>query len=389
MKPKNALILFIIAVVLVVLLLLFENPFTSGRAKPIKGMAIEKVKVFAGVTRDSVAKIEISRFDGMSTSTLVKVNGVWCVNPEKKHVAEAKAVEAVFATLDSAREGEVVSRNPENLPKFGLNKMLGVHVGFFDSQGRLLEDVLIGRGGGRADFMSSYVLKAGSKDVIKVSAMLPFLFDRGGEEAWREHTIFDVAPEDIVALDIQGREGSYKLLKYASGDWELVEPKKQPVERTAVEQITRVFGRLRATGFEDNEAAEPLSEFGLDKPHVIVTAQMKDHSTTPVLFIGVESPKAKGQTFAKRPDRDQLYLIAQYQVDAFTTKPADFLKTPEEKEAAAKKAAAAQKAEKAKSPAKPSKSQPGKKAKTPGVTSKKAKEKKSSEQKPPSPAPSR
>jgi hypothetical protein len=330
MKPRNALIIFIIAIALVILLLIFENPFSGRQMTPSEGTGIEKVEIFQGVTADNCAKIEISRFDGRTTASLSKMDGVWYTNAENGHVADAKVVEAVFNALTGVGEGEVVSRNPENQPKFGVDKMLGTHAKFYDSAGNLLEDVFVGRSRSR-DFMSSYVRKDGSNEVLKVSAMLPYLFERGGQEAWREHTIFDFDPGQIVAINIESAKDRYNLLKYASGEWELIEPKKLPAERTVAEQVSRVLARLRAIGFEDNEENKPLSEFDLHIPRFIVTASLQDYSTTPVLYIGKEDSEREGRFFAKRPDREQIYLISKYQAEAFTTKPSEFLKEPEAK----------------------------------------------------------
>jgi hypothetical protein len=389
MKPKAALVILSLAIALVTLLLIFENPFSSREGKLERGMAIEKVKLFTDVTPDTVSRIDVSRFDGRSSATLLKVDGVWYANTAKKHAADAKAVAAIFSAIEHAHEGEVVSRNPENQPKYGVSGMLAVHVKFYGEKGNVLEDVFLGRGGA-SDFMSSYVLREGSKNVLRVASMLPMLFERGGEDAWREHTILDYPPDEIIALTINDKNERYRLLKYASGDWELADlsasqagPKKEPVDRAAAEQVSRTFAQLRASGFEDNEAAKPLSDFGLEKPPVIVTASLKDYSTTPVLYIGKESPTAKGRYFAKRPDRDQIYLIAQYQFDAFTKKPAELLQKPEANEPCAAKPASEGKLEKVKSTPKLTKPASVKKTKPPATESKKQTQKESTKKEPP------
>jgi hypothetical protein len=376
MKPKTALAIFSLAIALVILLLLFENPFSSREGWLEKGMAIEKVKLFTDVTPDTVSRIDVSRFDGRTTATLEKVGGVWYANAAKKQAADARAIGAIFGAVAGVREGEVVSRNPENQPKYGVSGMLGVHVKFYGENGKVLEDVFLGRGGA-GDFMSSYVRREGSTNVLRVAAMLPMLFERGGEDAWREHSILDYPPENIIALTIKDKDEHYRLLKYASGDWELAEPKKEPLDRAAAEQVTRTFAQLRASGFEDNEAAKPPSDFGLENPHVVVTASLKDYSTTPVLYIGEESPTAKGRYFAKRPDHDQIYLISQYQVDAFTKKLAELLQKPEARESSAAKPISESKLDKAKSTPKPTKAASVKKTKPPATESKKQTQKES------------
>ncbi len=329
MKSKNALLLLGIAIVLVVAFLLIEKPFSEKpRGLPSGQAEITRVPIFQNVSADACARIEISQFNGRTTATLVKADGDWYVDEERKREADARAVTGLFQALTNVREGEVVSHNPANHPRFQVDPFTGTHLKFVDATGKVLEDVMIGKMA--TDFSSSYVRKADSDDVLKVNVMLTHMVSRPGADAWRDRMICDYMPDTITALTLQSPDETIQLKKFADGTWQIVSPSAQTADTTAVSRYVSSFARLRAASFEDNEDEQPPEAFGLDPAQFSVQVSLQDYSSTPTLLIGNEREEPKGQFYVKHLAKDQIFLISSPQLDTLRKSIDDFLPKEEE-----------------------------------------------------------
>jgi len=329
MKSKNALLLLGVAIVLALAFLLMEKPFSEKpRGLPSGEAEITRMPIFQNVSADACARIEISQFNGRTTATLVKADGNWYVDQARKREADARVVTALFQALTNVREGEVVSHNPANHPRFQVDPFTGTHLKFLDATGNVLEDVMIGKMA--TDFSSSYVRKADSDDVLKVNVMLTHMVSRPGPDAWRDRIICDYMPDTITALTLQSPDETIQLKKFADGTWQIVKPAAQTADTDAVSRYVSSFARLRAANFEDNEDEQPLEAFGLDPPQFSIQASLQDYSSTPTLHIGNEREEPKGQYYVKRLAKDQIFLISSPQVDMLRKTVADFLPKEEE-----------------------------------------------------------
>jgi hypothetical protein len=329
MKSRNALLLLGVAIVLVVAFLVIEKPLSEKPSSLPSGEAeITRVPIFQNVSADACTRIDISQFDGRTTATLLKADDTWFVDRERKREADTRTLTQLFQAISNIKEGEVVSHNPANHPRFQVDPLTGTRATFRDTHDNVLADVVIGKMA--SDFGSTYVRKANSDDVLKVSGMLTHLVSRRGPDAWRDHMICDFSPETITAFVLKGANETIRLKKFADGTWQIVSPVVQTADAAAAGRFVGSFARLRAASFEDNEEEKPLKQFGLDPPQFSVQASLQDYSSTPTLLIGNEKEKPKGQFYAKREAKNQIYLIPSFQLDMLRKSVADFLPKKEE-----------------------------------------------------------
>ena len=319
MKVRNVYILVVIAAILVVIVFLSEKPFQgpSGEkqksARSLEG--IKRVPVFEKVKAEDCYRIFISQYDGMSTASLSRVNGVWYTNPERKYPAAKANIERVFETFKRAGAGEVVSKNPQNHALFQVDKASGTRVKFFGKNDALLADVYIGKMGANYMAPTTYVRPEGSEEVLSVSGMMMGLF-QGGQDNWRERTIFELQPENITGFIItQPGQPNIRIARLASDEWTCMYPKSFPVKKEDGMRMANTFARLRASSFIKDYPQKPYEEYGIGSQSIIIAATLKDASSTPTLYIGHESKDQPNQYYVRANGQEQVYLIYKYMRD--------------------------------------------------------------------------
>ncbi|HPB30674.1 MAG TPA: DUF4340 domain-containing protein [Candidatus Sumerlaeota bacterium] len=321
MKPRNIYITAAVAIALVVLVFVMEKPLDNSGdgASEIKTdlAGIEKVAVFEKVSDETCARVDISRMDGLSTATIQKLDSVWYANPERRYTASVQNVERVFSTLAGAKSGEVISRNPENHARFQVDKMTGLRVRFYDKSGGLLEDVYVGKSGQNYMAPTSYVRREGEDQVLQVPGMLSHIFQTG-EDSWRERTIFDIDPENIAAFFIrEPGKPPVHLARLSGGGWTCLAPEPSEVRSDVGTRLLNTFSRMRVGAFLKDYPQKPFAEYGLGENDAwVITASLKDYSTTPTLYLGNESGENPGQYYVRAEGSNDVHLIYKYNRDS-------------------------------------------------------------------------
>jgi len=323
MKSKSTLIYLLSAIILLAILLLFENPFSKTEEKIKDELKVKKVKVLDKVSEADTSKIFISRDDGRTTATLYQVNNNWYINEEGTYAAEKITLRTIWESLSKIKQGEVVSTNPQNYERFNLGKN-ATNVTFYDKGGKVADEIIIGKNG--PDYQSSYIRRPNKDAVLKVPGMLTYIFSRGGPNAWREREMIKQDINNVTTLNITGPDTKTKIVKLADESWEVFEPKKISAMKEKIESAVRGFSNLRAVDFEDNLNKKPLSEFGLNPPVWTISTYLKDHSSTPTLFIG--KSESQDRYYAKVKDKNQLFLINKFNFNQFCQKYDYYLPTP-------------------------------------------------------------
>lgn len=331
MKGRTVIIVAAIAVILGAIVLIVEKPFSSDsgeEAAPDSLQAVESVPVFDKVSEENCFRIEISSMDGRTTASLARKGDMWYTDPERGYPADETKIDRIFEALADVEQGEVASVNPDNHPRFEVDKLTGKHVTFYDKNSNVLEDVIIGKMGSNYMSRTTYVRKAGSDRVLSVKAFLMNSF-RPGQENWRKRAIFDYQPDEITAFTIeQPGEPEIELAKFSSGEWTCVSPPDIQLKDDVGRNISNAFSRLRASDFVDDYPLKSDKEYGLDQDAVKITASLKDYSSTPTLFIGKENPEKKGRWFVRAKDQHTVYLVSKYTHDRLVRTPEDLEPTP-------------------------------------------------------------
>jgi hypothetical protein len=266
------------AVVLVALVLLFANPFQDSIRK-------DNPKVTQLFDPDLVARADKVAIDtGTDNTVIEKKDDQWVVSTRNDFPADTSAVGNLLRAVEKGRSQGIASTNPDKRGLFQVDST-GVHV-TVSAGGKTAADFVLGKMG--RDFTTSYVLPAGSKNVVLVRGMNRNLFAR--PRGFRDATLLHFEP-DAVAADQQ-----------------------------KVDQTLRSLGTFTADGFVDHP---DTVDTGLADPEMKVTVRMM---TGPSTTISVGKKNDRNQRYVSRPDRDAVYEVGQWRIDNFAKQGEDLVK---------------------------------------------------------------
>lgn len=291
---KNTLIMLGVLVVLLLVVLLSENPFREGEKQTAP-------PVFPGFDSAAVSVIEIAA-EGDS-ARLEKVEGIWRVASQEGYPADEKAVGEMLSKVRELERAEVASRNPEKRSIYQVDGSL-IEARFAGADESVLAHLFIGKSG--PGYSGAYVRTAGSDEVILARGYLRGIFDKGAR-GWRDRTIFNLDQNKILRFTMDRGDTVITVKTDDNIRWWIVEPDSSEAKMNVVETILRSFSTLAADDFDPDGSPE---DRGLDDPWGIFTAHLADGSDR-VLLVGAED---EGSRWVKRPDEEMVFKIRDYRV---------------------------------------------------------------------------
>ena len=313
MKTKQLLILGAIFVVLVVVVLLFENPF--GQSEYEKKVETA-TPLFPNFDKEQVRKIEIVATG--ETTTLSKQDSNWIVASMNNYPADSEGITELLSKVAEFKNTQRVSNNPEKQAEFEVDST-GVEAKLMDASDKLLAHLFIGKT--TPGFLSSYVRAADSNDVYVAQGYLQSVFDKG-ERTWKDRTIFNFNKGIVTQLNISSSEETVKLHLDTEGTWQMLKPIASAVKQTEVDSLLTTLSGLDTDDFA--EMPDDLGEYGLDMPESTISAVRND-GITATLYIGNEED---GKLYVKRDDADTVFRLFTSNVDRLIKK-SDTLKAEE------------------------------------------------------------
>ncbi|GEM_PF-6936767 len=285
---KKLIILAAILVVLVVVALVVQKNWKSRRSYK------ENSPIPSSVTEDVITRLEI--INGRDTVEVRKTDGKWVVmvDGEPKE-ANQSLVEKRLKILVNLK-GEVVSKNPKNYERFGVTENSHRVIAYNGNQ--KLVELYLGNTG--PTFSSTYVRNPEMKEVFLVKSYLKSPFT-SSIEGWRERRIFLFKADSIVRL------------AYITGKDTLSAEREDTTwkfrgDTSALKNAINTIRALSAMDFVDTLTPE---QTGLDKPREVFELTLKDGSTYRLL---VGKKRDKNSVYVKREDKDQIYVISNYQL---------------------------------------------------------------------------
>ncbi|MDE0682526.1 MAG: DUF4340 domain-containing protein, partial [Candidatus Poribacteria bacterium] len=294
MKTKQLLILGGVFVLLLLVVLIFENPF--GKSEHEKKVETA-TPLFPGFNKEQVAKIEIIAIDG--TATLSKQEGTWIVASMDNYPADSEGIAELLTKVGEFKNTQRVSNNPEKQAEFEVDST-GVEAKLMDENDKLLAHLFVGKT--TPGFLSSYVRPADSNDVYVAQGYLQSVFNKG-TRTWKDRTIFDFNKGIVTELNISSPEETVELRLDTNGIWQMLKPEASTVKTTEVDTLLTTFSALNTDDFA--EATDALSDYGLDTPQSVISATLND-GTTATLYIGKEE---EGKLYAKRDDKETVFRL--------------------------------------------------------------------------------
>jgi hypothetical protein len=118
--------------------------------------------------------------------------------------------------------------------------------------------------------------------------------------------IFQFEDTNVTAFELHQADKTVRVEKQGDTSW-LVAGTGEPANRSSFTSLIVRMSQLKATRVVDS-ASSDLSQYGLDPPKDSAIALLED-GTKYQLDMGSKTPVQTG-TYAKRPDADPVYVIA-------------------------------------------------------------------------------
>ncbi len=305
MKTKQLLILGAIFVVLVIVVLLFDNPFGQSEYEKKVETAMP---LFPNFNEEQVVKIEITATG--ETTTLSKQNDNWVVASMDNYPADGEGVAELLSKVTEFKNTQRVSNNPEKQSEFEVDST-GVEAKLMDASDKVLAHLFVGKT--TSGFLSSYVRPADSNDVYVAQGYLQSVFNKD-TRTWKDRTIFNFNKGIATQLNIISPEETVELRLDADGAWQMLKPIAAAAKTTEVDALLTTFSGLDTDDFA--EAKDELAEYGLDTPQSTISAVLND-GTTATLHVGKEE---EGKLYVKRDDKDTVFRLFKSNVDRLMKK---------------------------------------------------------------------
>ena len=305
MKTKQLLILGAIFVVLVIVVLFFENPFGQSEYEKKVETAMP---LFPNFNKEQVVKIEITATG--ETTTLSKQDDNWVVASMDNYPADGEGVAELLSKVTEFKNTQRVSNNPEKQLEFEVDST-GVEAKLMDASDKVLAHLFVGKT--TPGFLSSYVRPADSNDVYVAQGYLQSVFNKD-TRTWKDRTIFNFNKGIVTQLNIISPEETVELRLDADGAWQMLKPVVAAAKTTEVDALLTTFSGLDTDDFA--EAKDELAEYGLDTPQSTISAVLND-GTTATLHVGKEE---EGKLYVKRDDKDTVFRLFKSNVDRLMKK---------------------------------------------------------------------
>lgn len=196
------------------------------------------------IDQKSIASVRF--YDQDDTVELRRGDGGWLVNG---YPADSAQVARLWQTLEEARAGQLVARNPANHGRLGVAEE-SARVAEFDRGSGEPVRLLLGREG--PSYPSVYVRLAGRAEVYLLHADLAPAARRSLSQ-WRDRTIARVDTARVNRIEVE-REGGRYVLARENGRWTL---DGSAADSLAVSNLLRELALLVATDFAPDTARLP------------------------------------------------------------------------------------------------------------------------------------
>jgi len=277
--------------------------------------------------KDKVRKITVAQGD---RSLVVEKQGdEWQIGGEKPVKADSSVVDDILRGLKDAEVKDFVDDAPEDLGTYGLSDKVRREVLLADEDGQTLGRVFLGEEGKEGDYL--YARRPDYAPILSVEKK-DYLDDLlKGRLALLDRLVLEESQfRALKVCLVRGKERFVCERENTDAQWNLLEPVKGRVDKTALNDILSDFGYMKAVGFAAEDAKD-LSEFDLDKPAISVSvtyeaeeqkeakeekeAQKKPAKTyVRTLLVGSRSEEEPEGFFAMLEGDHRVFVLRDYKV---------------------------------------------------------------------------
>jgi len=252
------------------------------------------------------ARIELDR-DGTSW-TVSTSSGV------ERYNADPDKIKTLETGLRNINVEDVISDRPDRAAEFEVNPESATHITVYGKNATLLAEGIFGKQ--VPDFIHLYFKFPGQPDIYLARGAIRGELGEPVLKGWRDHSLLNVAEDQILNLSIQG-PGFKTVLVRSSDTWSC---NGKNVNPTLAWGMLGVLAHLKADDFADLSQHPELAAGKLK--YAEVSVKLRDGSSHSV-HIGLLDKKTQRYPVAVDNDPSVAWVV-EGTVKSFLKKPADF-----------------------------------------------------------------
>ncbi len=270
--------------------------------------------------------VDITTLDvtkGGVTTTIKNEGGIYKVTAPVSYAADQAAAKSAFEALGKMDITDLVTQQEAKQAEFEVDDKSGVRL-VAKHDGKVLADLIVGKGVGAG----TMVRPSGTNDVWRASGITKFAFDKGPTD-WRDKSITTFQTTDVEKLDVAGKDGAKVSLKKtgtkegSEDKWDVVSSsvKIEKLDNSVPNGMVSALASWKANDFADGAT---LAAAGLDAPALTVTVGLKGGKSVTALVGNRKGEKAGEDTFVKKSDAPQIFLVKKFNLERINKRPLDF-----------------------------------------------------------------
>ena len=270
--------------------------------------------------------VEITTLDvtkGGATTTIKNEGGIYQVTAPVSYPADQTTAKSAFEALGKMDVSDLVTQQEGKQAEFEVDDKSGVRV-VAKHDGKVLADLIVGKVVGAG----TMVRPSGTNDVWRASGISKFAVDKGPSD-WRDKSITTFPTSDVEKLDVVAKDGAKISLKKtgtkegSEDKWDVVASsvKIEKLDNSVPNGIVSGLASWKANDFADGAT---LAAAGLDAPALTVTVGLKGGKSVTALIGGHKGEKATEDTYVKKADAPQIFLVKKFNLERINKRPMEF-----------------------------------------------------------------
>jgi hypothetical protein len=270
--------------------------------------------------------VEITTLDvtkGGVTTTIKNEGGIYKVTAPVSYPADQSSAKSAFEALGKMDVTDLVTQQEAKQAEFEVDDKSGVHL-VAKHDGKILADLIVGKSVGAG----TMVRPSGANDIWRASGITKFAVDKGPTD-WRDKSITTFQTAEVEKLDVAGKDGAKISLKKAGtkegseDKWDVVSSsvKIEKLDNSVPNGVVSALASWKANDFADGTT---LAADGLDAPALTVTVGLKGGKNVTALIGNKKGEKAAEDTFVKKADAPQIFLVKKFNLERIAKRPMDF-----------------------------------------------------------------
>jgi len=221
--------------------------------------------------------------------------------------ADQTAANNLAHAIADAQVTKTVEANPSDLEPFGLAKPPTV-VTVTTYKGQKLPGIEVGKT--TPVGFNAYIKLTDKPAVMLTSSAFPSGMNKTVDQL-RARDLITFKVDDINRIQIAKDNGETIELVKNGDKWRIIKPAEYLADPTQVRQFLSTLVNAKIADFIA-DAPSSVSQFGLEKPHLTVTAFGKDSASESLLFGFKQTEQGKDGIYVRRGERTPVYTVHQW-----------------------------------------------------------------------------